>query len=148
MKRAISGLLVSGGGFIAGFITPALLFMIVSYTRRPPAAGDRGSTLDEVLLLVYYIGVYALVDAIAYAAITAASRNWRQRALRQVVLISALVGVAAQILHWTGLPLFALVPLARVLPHGIAIALGVAMPGVVVGGAVLLWSATRKPLIP
>ena len=91
-----------------------------------------------------YIGIYAL----AYAAITAASRNWRQRSPRQVALLSALAGALAQILHWTGLALIVLAPLTHRVPHHFSMALGVAMPGVVAGYAVLLSAAMRRGKAP
>ena len=139
----MKGALASAGGFIAGYLMPALLFMMAGFGSRAPITSGR-AVGEEVMLFLYYVGVYALAGAIAYAAITAASRNWRQRSPGQVALVSALAGAFAQILNWTGLALIVLLPLTRVFPHNFAMVLGVAMPGVVVGGAVVLWTSSRR----
>ena len=143
MKRGVVGALASVGGFIAGYFLPTLAFMLVYLVSRTPAPEGRGSVFEQTVMVFWLAGVYAIVGSIAYAAITAASRNWRQRPPREVAAISALVGVAGQILNWTGLSLIALLPFMRVFPGKVGMALGIAMPGIIAGVAVLIWSATR-----
>jgi drug/metabolite transporter (DMT)-like permease len=103
---------------------------------------------DDTLMVLYLAGAYALLGAIAYTAIASASRNWRQRPAREVVAISALVGVAGQILNWTGLSLIPLLPFIRMLPRHVSTVLGIAMPGIIIGVAILIWSATRRAKAP
>jgi hypothetical protein len=50
--------LASFGGFAGGFIVPALLLSVVGYESR--ARATPSSSLDEILLLLYFVGVYAL----------------------------------------------------------------------------------------
>ena len=148
MNRGFAVALASFGGFAAGFVVPALLLSIVGYMNRAPAPATPASTLDEILLLLYYVGVYAVCSAAGYAAVTATSRNWRGRVPRRAAAISAAVGIIAQVLNWTGLAIVALVPLMHILPRTVALALGTAMPGVLCGIAVALWSARRPAPAP
>ena len=148
MKRGIVGVLAAAGGFIAGYFLPTIAFMLVFLASRTPAPQRHGSVFEETVMVFWLAGVYALVGSIAYTAITSASRNWRQRPPREVAAISALAGVAGQILNWTGLPLIALMPFMRVFPGKVGLVLGIAMPGVIVGIAVLIWSATRAVEAP
>jgi hypothetical protein len=148
MKRGIVGVLASAGGFIAGYFLPTLAFVLVYLVSRTPPPGGGSLVFEETVMVFYLAGVYALVGSIAYTAITSASRNWRQRPPREVAAISALVGVAGQLLNWTGLSLIAMLPLMRVFPGRFGMVLGIAMPGVIVGVAVLIWSATRKAKVP
>jgi hypothetical protein len=144
MKRGIVGALASAGGFIAGYFLPTIAFMLVFMVDRPRSPERHGPMFDETVMVFWLAGVYAVVGSVAYTAITSASRNWRQRPPREVAAISALVGVAGQILNWTGLSLIALMPFMRVFLGKIGLTLGIAMPGVIVGIAVLIWSATRR----
>jgi hypothetical protein len=148
MKRGIAGVLASAGGFVTGYFLPTLAFMLVYLVSRTPSPDGRGSVFDDTLMVLYLAGAYALLGSVAYTAITAASRNWRQRPAREVVAISALAGVAGQILNWTGLSLIALLPFIRVLPRNASTLLGIAMPGIIAGVAVLIWSATRPAKAP
>jgi hypothetical protein len=148
MKRDIVGVIASAGGFILGYLLPTLAFMLVYLVSGTPQPEGRGSVFEQTVTVFYFAGVYALVGSIAYTAITAASRNWRQRPPREAAAISVLVGVVGQILNWTGLSLFALVPLMRVFPGKVGMVLGTAMPGIIVGVAVLIWSATRTAKVP
>jgi len=151
MKRGFAVALASFGGFAGGFIVPALLLSVVGYMNRAPAPTTPTSTLDEILLLLYFVGVYALCSAAGYAALTATSRNWRERAPRRAAVISVPVGIFAQLLNWTGLALVALVPLMHILPRAVALALGTAMPGVLCGIVVAVWSSrrpTKTPVVP
>lgn len=148
MSRGFAVALASFGGFAGGFVVPALLLSIVGYLNRAPAPATTASTLDEILLLLYFVGVYALCSAAGYAAVTATSRNWRERAPRRAAAISVPIGILAQILNWTGLALVALVPLMHILPRTVALALGTAMPGVLCGIAIALWSSRRPATAP
>ena len=145
MKRAIEGALASAGGFILGYFVPTIAFMVVYFAGRMSAATPRPSVFEETVMVVYLAGVYAVVDAIVYCAITSLSRNWRSRPRRQVAAISGGLGVAAQIVNWTGLALMPLLPLLSFLPGKASMLAGIAMPGVLAGAAVLLWSALRPP---
>ena len=144
MTRAIAGALASAGGFIAGYVAPSLIFLVLRYLRGAPPTDEHVSALDYYAVMLYLSGVYALLGAVAYAAVTAASRSWRQRPLLQVAAISALAGVPAHVLHWTGLSMIAVQPFLHVLPQNLATFIGITMQGAVIGLAVLLWSATRK----
>ena len=138
MNRGFAVALASFGGFAGGFSVPALLLSVVGYMNRVAAPTTPASTLDEILLLLYFVGVYALSSAVGYAAVTATSRNWRERIPRRAAAISVAVGIVAQVLNWTGLAI-------------VALALGTAMPGVLCGIAVALWSLrppTKAPADP
>jgi len=151
MNRGFAVALASFGGFAGGFIVPALLLSVVGYMNRVAAPTTPASTLDEILLLLYFVGVYALSSAVGYAAVTATSRNWRERIPRRAAAISVAVGIVAQVLNWTGLAIVALVPFMHILPRNVALALGTAMPGVLCGIAVALWSLrppTKAPADP
>jgi len=151
MNRGFAVALASFGGFAGGFIVPALLLSVVGYMNRAPAPATPSSSLDEILLLLYFVGVYALCSAAGYAAVTATSRNWREHAPRRAAVISVPIGILAQLLNWSGLALVALVPLMHILPRNVALALGTAMPGVLCGIAVALWSSqrpTKAPAVP
>ena len=143
MKPAFAGAFASAGGFIAGYLVPSMLFVLGHHLSRAPSTDGSASALDVYVVMLNISLVYALVGAIAFAAVAAASRNWLQRPLRQVAAISALAGVPACILHWTGLSMIAVLPLVHVMPQNLASLIGVTMPGVVAGLAVLLWSAMR-----
>ncbi len=144
MSRILRAALASVGGFIGGYCVPTFAFLLV-YFLSPHPAKKESSTLDDLFTFFYFAGAYALAGAIAYALLTSASRNWRARPVRQIAGISAIWGVVAQILNWTGLAIVPLVPLTHVLPRNFTLALGVAMSGIVTGAIVLLSSALRKP---
>jgi len=144
MMRALA----AGGGYVAGYFIPTLAFIAVYYLGRAPSASGHTSTVGDTLMVMYLAAAYALAGGIAYTAIASASRNWRQRPARQAAAISAAVGVAGQILNWTGLSIVALLPLVHVLPRNVTTVLGIAMPGVVCGVAVLIWSAARPAGTP
>jgi len=148
MNRGCAVTLASFAGFAGGFIVPALLLSLVGYMNRTAAQTTPSSTVDEILLLLHFVGVYALCSALGYAAVTATSRNWRERVPRRAAAISVAVGILAQILNWTGLALVGLVPLMHILPRTVALALGTAMPGVLCGIAVALWSSRRPATAP
>src|SRR3954462_9836414 len=113
MNKTVRGLLTSAGAFLAGYFLPTIAFMIVYFVSPRPAAQSGDSVFEQTLMVFYLAGVYALAGCIAYAAITAASRNWRERAARRVALVSALMGVVAQLLNWTGLSMIAALPVMR-----------------------------------
>ena len=119
MKRGIIGALASAGGFVAGYFIPTLAFILVYFLGRTPSASGRAAVVDDTLMVLYLAAAYALAGATVYAAITLVSRNWRQRPPGKVAAISALVGVVAQILNWTGLSIVAMVPLMHVLPRNV-----------------------------
>jgi hypothetical protein len=122
--------------------------MVVYFVSPRPAEKARDPVFEQTLMVFYLAGVYALAGCIAYAAITAASRNWRKRAPRQVVPISVFVGAIAQLLNWTGLSLIAALPVMRIFPGTVGKIVAIAMPGVIVGLAVLIWAIARKPAMP
>ena len=148
MSRGVAVTFASGGGFIGGFMVPALVLSIVGYVTRAPSTSPPTSPVDEILLVVYFVGLYALASAVGYALAAATSRAWRHRAPRRAAGISALVGLVAQLLHWTGAAFVLLLPLMNWLPRSIGLTLGTAMPGIVCGIAVALWSSRRKSDAP
>jgi hypothetical protein len=145
MNKTVRGLMMSGGAFLGGYFLPTIAFMIVYFVGPRPAPRSGDPVFEQMLMVFYLAGVYALAGCIAYAAITAASRNWRERAARRIALVSALMGVVAQLLNWTGLSLIAAVPVMRIFPGKVGNAVAIAMPGILAGIAVLIWAATRKP---
>jgi hypothetical protein len=148
MNKAVKGVLASGGGFIAGYFLPTIAFMIVFFIGPRSTAQARDPVLEQTLMVLYLAGVYALAGCIFYAAITAASRNWRERAPKRVAPISALMGVVAQLLNWTGLSLIAALPVMRIFPGRVGNFVAIAMPGIIAGVAVLIWAVMRKPAAP
>ena len=148
MNKSVRGMLASGGGFLAGYFLPTIAFMVVYFASPRTGARANDPVLEQTLMVLYLAGVYALAGCIAYVAITAASRNWRERAPMRIAPISALMGVAAQLLNWTGLSLIAALPVMRVFPGKVGNMVGVAMPGIIAGVVVLVWAVARKPKVP
>jgi hypothetical protein len=148
MNKTVRGVLASGGGFLAGYFLPTIAFMVVYFISPRAGVQTRDPVFEQTLMVLYLAGVYALAGCIAYAAITAASRNWRERAARRVAPISALMGVIAQLLNWTGLSFIAALPVMRMFPGKVGNVVSIAMPGVIVGVAVLIWAVARKPAAP
>lgn len=143
MKQRITTALASAAGFVCGYFIPTLAFLLVYFFGMTESAKGRGPAPGGSMMVIYVAFAYALAGAIAYALVTALARDWCARPAKQVFAISVLTGVVAQILNWTGLSLGLLLPLMHVLPHKVATALGIALPGVVCGVAVLAWSLVR-----
>ena len=143
VSRALACVIASAAGFVAGYVAPAVIFLLYGYLRAP-ATGSLASALDNYVTMLYLAGMYGLAGCVCYAAITAVSRNWRQRALRKVVVTSAIAGFIAVILKWTSLAVLPLALLIPLLPRNAAMAMVIAMPGIITGLCVLVWSATRR----
>lgn len=144
MSRSVRAALAAAGGFVGGYCVPTFAFLLVYFFSAQPRE-DGSSKLDGLVTFFYFAGAYALAGALAYGLITAASRNWCERPLRQIAGISAIWGAVAQILNWTGLAIIPLLPLTGVLPRSVMLMVGVAISGIVTGAAVLIWSALRLP---
>ena len=140
----------AGGGFVTGNLLPAAAFLLV-YFAGSAIPKARSAVWDDTLMVMYLASAYAVAGAVAYALIACAARTWRERPLKQQFLVSMVIGVAAQLLNWTGLSLVLLLPFMHLLPRQAATVLGIAMPGVVCGVAVLAWSlarTARRPVPP
>lgn len=142
MSRALACVIASAAGFVAGYVAPAVIFLMYGYLSAP-ATGSLASALDGYVTMLYLAGMYGLAGCVCYAAIAAFSRNWRQRPVRKVVVNSALAGFVAVILKWTSLAVLPLALLIPLLPRNAAMVLVIAMPGIITGLSVLVWFATR-----
>ncbi len=147
MSRAVRAALAGAGGFVAGYCVPTVAFLLVYFVSAQPRE-DGSSRFEGLFTFFYFAGAYALAGAFAYGLLTAASRHWYERPVRQIAGISAIWGAIAQILNWTGLAIIPLLPLTRALPRNVTLIIGVAMSGIVTGAIVLVWSATRRPRKP
>jgi hypothetical protein len=144
MDRALLNVLASAGGFLSGYAVPSLLVMVMGHASRARAPDESPPSFDDYAMMLYLVGIYALAATVLFSAITATSRKWRERPARQVAVISAIAGGAGQILNWTGLSLFIMVPLLKIVPRSAAAVIGIGVSGVIVALAVLLWSSTRR----
>ena len=99
VSRELACVIAAAGGFVAGYVAPAVIFLLYGYLRAP-ATGNLASVLDNYVTMLYLAGMYGLAGCMCYAAIAAVSRNWRQRPLRKVVVTSAIAGFVAVILKW------------------------------------------------
>lgn len=142
MSRSVRAALAGAGGFVGGYCVPTFAFLIVYFFTAQPRE-DGSSKFEGLVAFFYFAGAYALAGAFAYGLITASSRNWCERPLRQIAGISVIWGAAAQILNWTGLAIIPLLPLTHVLPRNVTLMVGVAMSGIVTGAFVLIWSLAR-----
>ncbi|MDB5808777.1 MAG: hypothetical protein JWN94_899 [Betaproteobacteria bacterium] len=149
LKRGFLNVLASAGGFIVGYAIPSLLVMAMGYAGSTPASDVAKPSLDDYAMMFYLVGVYALAGTVLFAAITATSKKWRERPLRKVALISALAGLAAQILNWTGLSLLVMIPLLKFIPRSAAAVVSIGVSGVFVALVMVLWfSMQRQPKRP
>ena len=148
VSRALACVTASAAGFVAGYVAPAVVLLLYGYLSTAPSTGSLASALDGYLTMLYLAGMYGLAGCVCYAGITAFSRNWRQRPVRKVVVTSALAGLVAVILKWTNLAVLPLALLIPLLPRNAAMAMVIAMPGIITGFCVLVWSAMRRTRIP
>jgi hypothetical protein len=127
MKNALLGFAC----FAAGGVIPGLLFSAAALLGQPV---PRPSAFDDLLMVLYLLGVSVAIAAVGFSIPVAVARSWRFLPARRAVLIAALFGLVAPVasLAFTGVSAGVLAPFFRTAPWLTTIIL-YGFPGVLLG---------------
>ena len=138
--------MIRGAAFAAGFIAAGAALWLIGFAGRSAAGYSSDGWLGNAAMAAWLVTSQAVINAIAFSAVTAASRRLRQRARPGVALVGALAGAVAYAMSWVGLAT-ALGPIRAVLGPVLAVWIGFALPGLAVGVIALAWAiATTSTL--
>lgn len=125
---ALRAVLISGAGFAGGFLAGGAAWWAMVLSSRAGAQASSADWLASAAVVAWVIGFQAIGNALVFAALTALSRRWRARTPRRLAIASALLGVVAVTLSWTGLAMVVLSPIRGALGVTVAGWLWYAMP--------------------